>query len=62
WNFNKFEEVFLLTRNVKVLSVYTYFKAFTGTMELGQGAAIAVIQFSLLIGFILIYVKKVLKW
>ncbi len=62
WNFNKFEEVFLLTRNVKVLSVYTYFKAFTGTMEMGQGAAIAVIQFSLLISFILIYVKKVLKW
>ena len=62
WNFNKFEEVYLLTDNVKVLSVYTYFKAFTGSMEMGQGAAIAVIQFSLLIFFILIYVKKVLKW
>ncbi len=62
WNFNKFEEVFLLTDNVKVLSVYTYFKAFTGTMEMGQGASLAVIQFTLLIGFILFYVKKVLKW
>lgn len=62
WNFNKFEEVYLLTDNVKVLSVYTYFKAFVGTMEMGQGAAIAIIQFSLLVGFILIYVKKVLKW
>ncbi|MCK4541394.1 MAG: sugar ABC transporter permease [Spirochaetales bacterium] len=62
WNFNKFEEVYLLTENVKVLPVYTYIKAFTGIMDIGQGAAIALIQFILLIGFILIYVKRVLKW
>lgn len=62
WNFNKFEEIFLLTDNVKVLSVYTYFKAFVGTMEMGQGSALALIQFILLIGFIFVYVKKVLKW
>ncbi len=62
WNFNKFEEVYLLTGNVKVLSVYTYLKAFTGTMDLGQGATLAVLQFLILIGFILFYVKRVLKW
>jgi multiple sugar transport system permease protein len=62
WNFNKFEEVYLLTDNVKVLSVYTYFKAFTGSMALGQGSALVVVQFTLLIGLILVYVKKVLKW
>ncbi|HAK45307.1 MAG TPA: sugar ABC transporter permease [Spirochaeta sp.] len=62
WNFNKFEEIFLLTDNVRVLSIYTYFKAFTGSMEMGQGASLAVIQFLLLIGFILFYVKRVLKW
>ncbi len=62
WNFNKFEEVYLLTENVKVLPVYTYLKAFTGIMDMGQGAAIAMIQFVLLIGFILFYVKRVLKW
>ncbi len=63
WNFNKFDEVYLLTgTNVKVLSVYTYLKAFVGTMEMGQGSALALIQFILLIGFILFYVKKVLKW
>ncbi|MCF7949466.1 MAG: sugar ABC transporter permease [Spirochaetia bacterium] len=62
WNFNKFEEVYLLTENVRVLSVYTYFKAFVGTMELGQGASLAVIQFLLLLGFILFYIKRVLKW
>jgi multiple sugar transport system permease protein len=62
WNFNKFEEIYLLTDNVRVLSVYTYFKAFVGTMELGQGASLAVIQFLLLLSFILFYVKRVLKW
>ncbi|MCK5198502.1 MAG: sugar ABC transporter permease, partial [Spirochaetales bacterium] len=62
WNFNKFDEIFLLTKNVKVLAVYTYFKAFTGSMEMGQGSSLAVIQFLLLIGFILFYVKRVLKW
>ncbi|HUX40440.1 MAG TPA: sugar ABC transporter permease [Rectinemataceae bacterium] len=62
WNFNKFEEVFLLTDNVKVLPVFTYFKAFLGTQEIGQAAAIAVIQMIVLTGVILIYAKKVLKW
>jgi len=62
WNFNKFEEIFLLTDNVKVLSVYIYFKAFTGAMEQGIGASLALIQFLLLLGFILFYVKTVLKW
>ena len=62
WNFNKFEEVYLLTENVKTLPIYTYFKAFTGVMDLGQGSALAVIQFVLLIGLIMVYVKKVLKW
>ncbi|MDD4572728.1 MAG: sugar ABC transporter permease [Sphaerochaeta sp.] len=62
WNFNKFDEIYLLSSNVKVLSVYTYLKAFTGSMDFGQGSTLAVIQFVLLIGFILFYVKKVLKW
>lgn len=62
WNFNKFDEVYLLSSNVRVLSVYTYLKAFTGSMDFGQGATLAVLQFLILIGFILFYVKKVLKW
>ena len=53
WNFNKFEDIYLLTDNVEVLSVYTYFKAFTGAMEMGQGSSFAVIQFVLLISFII---------
>lgn len=62
WNFNKFEEVYLITDNVRVLSIYTYLTAFTGAFDLGRGATLAVIQFLLLLGFILYYVKKVLKW
>ncbi len=62
WNFNKFEEVFLLTPSVKVIPVYSYIKVFTGLPQIGQGAAIAIVQFLLILGLILIYVKKVLKW
>ena len=62
WNFNKFEEVYLITENVKVLSIYTYLTAFTGSLDLGRGATLAVIQFLILLVFIIYYVKKVLKW
>ena len=62
WNFNTFEQVYLLTQNVKVLSVYTYFKAFLGQADLGQGATIAVVQFLILLSFILFYLRRVLKW
>ena len=55
WNFNKFEETYLFTENVKVLSVYIYFKAFTGAMDQGQGASLALIQFLLLIVFFAVF-------
>jgi multiple sugar transport system permease protein len=62
WNINKFDEVFLLAPNVKTLPIYTYFTAFTGTIEQGLAAAIAVVQFLLLIGLIFLYIRRVLKW
>lgn len=62
WNFNKFEEVYLFSSSVRTLPIFTYFQAFTGTINLGVGATISVIQFLLIIGIILIYVKRVLKW
>ncbi len=62
WNFNKFEEVFLLTSSLKTLPIFTYFQAFVGSIELGKGSTIAVVQFSIIFVFILVYVKKVLKW
>ncbi len=62
WNFNKFEEVFLLSSSIKTLPIFTYFEAFVGTIELGKGSAIAVVQFAFVLLFVLMYVKKVLKW
>lgn len=62
WNFNKFEEVYLFSSSVKTLPVFTYFEAFTGNIDLGKGATISVIQFLLIIGLILLYIKRVLKW
>ena len=62
WNMNKFDEVFLLTPNVKTLPVYTYFTAFTGSIDQGQAASIAVVQFLLMIVMIFYYIRRVLKW
>ncbi len=62
WNINKFDEVFLLAPNVKTLPIYTYYTAFTGTIDQGLGAAIAVVQFLILIGFIIFYIRRILKW
>jgi multiple sugar transport system permease protein len=62
WNLNKFEEVFLLAPNVRTLPVFTYYTAFTGIIDQGFAASIAVVQFIVLSILVFIYVKKVLKW
>jgi multiple sugar transport system permease protein len=62
WNWNKFEEVFLLAPNVKTLPIFTYYTAFTGIIDQGFAAAISVISFLILSFLIYFYVKKVLKW
>ena len=62
WNINKFDEIFLLAPNVKTLPIYTYYTAFTGTIDQGLAAAISLVQFMLLIGLIILYIRRVLKW
>lgn len=62
WNLNKFEEVFLLSRSVETLPVFTYRTAFTGIIDQGLAAAISVVQLAALAGLIVFYVRKVLKW
>ena len=59
---NKFEEIFLLAPNVKTLPIFTYYTAFTGIIDQGFAASIAVVQFIILSFLIIFYVKKVLKW
>ncbi|MDI7246926.1 MAG: sugar ABC transporter permease [Bacillota bacterium] len=61
WNFNKFDEIWLLSRNVVTVTVYTYLRAFQ-TFNLGQAAAASGILVVGLVVFVSIYVKKVLRW
>lgn len=64
WTFNKFDDIFLLTSGgygTKVLSILTYEFAFR-TFDFGKGAATAVILFLILVGTMIVYVKKVLQW
>ena len=44
WNFSKFDEVYLLAPHLRTLPVHTYYTAFTGAMEMGLAASLAVIQ------------------
>ena len=48
WNLNKFEDVFLLAPNVQTLPIFTYYTAFTGIIDQGFAAAVAVVQFLIL--------------
>ncbi len=61
WNFYKFDEIYLLTKEVPVISVYSYETAFS-TFDHGLAAAITVTLFVLVMVFVLTGVRKVLKW
>jgi multiple sugar transport system permease protein len=61
WNFNKFSDVWLLTHEVEVLSIFTYQTAFS-TFRQGRAAAIAMVLFLFLITFSTIYVSRFLDW
>ena len=61
WNFYKFDEVYLLTKEVPVIGVYTYETAFS-TYNHGLAAAITVTLFALVMVFVLFAIRKVLKW
>jgi multiple sugar transport system permease protein len=61
WNFYKFDEIYLLTKEVPVIGVYTYETAFS-TYNHGLAAAITVTLFTLVMAFVLVAVRKVLKW
>jgi multiple sugar transport system permease protein len=61
WNFTKFDDVWLLSRNVATVTVYTYLRAFQ-SFDLGQAAAISSLLALGLIASVSLYVKKVLRW
>lgn len=62
WNFNRFEDVYLLAPSVETLPVFIYLQAFTGLIDQGFAAAISMVQFLILSFLIYFYVKKILKW
>ncbi len=58
WEFNAFEPVWLLTRNLETLPIYAYKSAF-GTYEQGLGAAIAVMLFLFQLVMVAVYMRFV---
>lgn len=61
WNFNKFADIWLLTRRVNTLPIYAYKVAFSNYQH-GQAAAISMVLFLALIVFVLAYVAWALDW
>lgn len=60
WVFYIFTEVYLLTKEVDVIGVYLYDMAFS-TNDFGKAAAISIILFGFIFGFVLAIRKKVFK-
>ncbi|EZP77184.1 binding-protein-dependent transport systems inner membrane component [Parageobacillus genomosp. 1] len=61
WNFYKFDEIYLLTKEVPVVSVYAYETAFA-TYDHGRAAAITAMLFVLIMILVVAAVRRVLKW
>ncbi len=62
WNLNAFDTVFLISSSVRTVPVYTYYEAFSGSINQDYAATISVFQLIFLALFIWFYVKKILKW
>ena len=62
WNLNRFEDIYLLSPQIKTLSVFTYEQAFSGIIDQGLAAAAAFIQLALAGIGIVFYIRKILKW
>lgn len=63
WTFNKFDDIFLLTRGqagTKVLTIKVYEYAF-GEFDIGASSAVAMILFAILTVFLLIYFRLIAK-
>ena len=63
WTFNKFDDIFLLTRGqagTKVLTIKVYDYAF-GEFDIGASSAVAMVLFGVLSIFLIIYFRWILK-
>ena len=62
WNLNRFEDVYLISPNTNILSIFTYKQAFVGIPDQGLAATISIVQLVIVGILIWIYVKHILKW
>ena len=63
WTFNKFDDIFLLTGGgfgTKVMPILTYEFSFK-TFNFGKGAAAAMIQLVIVLIFMAVYLRVVMK-
>jgi len=63
WVFNKFDDVYLLTKGAgetEILPIYLY-NLFIGQQNLGMGAALSVVLFGVLAVFLFVYFRYVLE-
>ena len=63
WTFNKFDDIFLLTRGqagTKVLTIKVYDYAF-GEFDIGASSAVAMVLFGVLLVFLVIYFRWMVK-
>jgi multiple sugar transport system permease protein len=63
WTFNKFDDIFLLTRGqagTKVLTIKVYDYAF-GEFNIGASSAVAMVLFGVLLVFLIIYFRWIVK-
>lgn len=60
WNFYKFDDIYIFTKNVPVLGVYLYQTAFAGH-DNGRAAAITIVLFVIVFSFVLLLGRKVAR-
>ncbi len=60
WNFYKFDDVYLFTKQVPVLGVYLYQKAFAAH-DNGGAAAITIVLFVIVFAFVVLFGRKAVR-
>ena len=60
WNFYKFDDIYLFTKQVPVLGVYLYQTAFA-THNNGGAAAITIVLFVIVFAFVILFGRKAVR-
>lgn len=60
WNFYKFDDVYLFSKNIPVLGVYLYQTAFA-THDMGQASAITIALFIIVFAMVVAFGRKVIR-